>query len=153
MTDPLYLALTYFFRKPLVLGSMFADFPIVINLLVLTMVILAIKGSLNNSEEDETEQRWVDIHGDLVRRIEKLMPVYRNTNIAYIKAQMGCLTRDKKVVYCMRSIKESVKQRAEIDFVMHDANRPENIAILQSQLEALAQQTSSTTPSESTEEK
>jgi hypothetical protein len=135
MTDPLRWFFGLFFDKPLIFANIFPDSAILINGLLVTMVVLAIRGNLDTSEENREEKRWAEIHGDLIRRIERLMPVYRNTNMLYIRAQMRSLTGNKNVVHCMRSIKESVKQRAEIDFVMHDADRPENIAVLQEQLE------------------
>jgi len=106
--------------------------------MLVLMVWSLFRPNLAGSEDQREEERMAKVYGSLIDRIDGLMPLYASTNQDYIKARFGDLTRNKKVLQCIRStIPNEVKIRAEKDFCIHDADRPQNLMALQMQLQNL----------------
>jgi len=101
------------------------------------MIWSAFKPNLAGSEDRIKEDQMARMYGSLIGRIDGLMPLYAKTNQEYIRARFADLTKDRKVVQCMCSITKSVKLRAEKDFCVHDADRPQNLMALEMQLQNL----------------
>jgi hypothetical protein len=78
-----------------------------------------------------------DICADLIDRIEKLMPIYEKTSNQYAEAICGALTKNENLVKLMQLLPSDIKERAEFDYCMHDADNLETVVPLQMQLQRL----------------
>lgn len=140
MIDPLYLVIRSILDAPLFFVGVFKGLSPFVNAFIVLMAILLLKLNLGGSEERRLEKRWSNICGTLIDRIDKLSEIYVQTNYLYAKAQKRALTGNKKVVECIRSIPKDIKSKAEQDFCLHDVDRPENLAVLQEQLQRLLEE-------------
>lgn len=142
MTDPLFFLIRTIFDAHVFFAGTFGRLSPIINVLFVLMALLLLKTNLSGYEERKLDKRYSDICGTLINRINKLSSLYIETNYLYAKAQMRALTGNKRVVQCIRSIPKDIKSKAERDFCLQDVNRPENLAVLQEQLQRLLEEES-----------
>ena len=135
--DPLVALLKFLWSTSIIFPTQFAHMAPVINTMVVLMVWAAFKPNLAGSEDHIKEDQMAKMYGSLIGRLDDLMPLYAETNQEYIRARFADLTKNKKVVQCICSITKPVKLRAEKDFALHDADRPQNLMALEMQLQNL----------------
>ena len=135
--DPLQQLLGALWSTPIIFPTQFAHIAPIINTMFVLMVWSLFRPNLAGSEDQREEKKMTKVYGSLIERIDELIPLYASTNQDYIKARFGDLTKNKNVVQLVCPISKRIKLRAEKDFCLHDADRPNDLMALQMQLQSL----------------
>ena len=101
------------------------------------MVYNMSRKNLLGGQERAEMRRWSDMSAALNDRIAKLTPHYAASMELLAQRYAKSLQGNKDVVRSIKSIEPSIKEKAEMDYCMRDANKDETVAILTEQLESL----------------
>lgn len=137
MNDPVYAVTHFILNSPSMFPEVFGRLSPIVNILFVILAICLLKSNLGGVEERRAEREWADICGTILDRMNSLLPIYAKTNADYLRARCSVLTNNRSVVESMRSISTDTKQEVTKDFCLRDASHPEDLAVLQMQLDRL----------------
>lgn len=103
----------------------------------LGMVLTMFRRNLLNGEDREAIKVWASMSQTMNNRIADLMPQFGVSMALLAKRYEEALQGNGEVVRYVQSIKASVKEKAEVDYCLQDADKDINVAMLEQKLKML----------------
>jgi hypothetical protein len=105
---------------------------ILVRMSILAMVICAIVFPNLMSRVRRAREKKIALQSrTLIRRIESLIPIYKETAERFVNMVEQRVVGNPGIVAMARQIPQEMKVKAERDFCLQDSSRPETIAVLQ----------------------
>ena len=137
MNDPIEYALRIVGHMIMAIPDALKPFLFIVMMFGMVLFFCMFKKNFLGSDEQKEEKQWSDICGALLDRLSYLLPIYEQTLTAMATEYANALGTNKQLSQLARSMSSDMKERAEFDFCVHDAQKDENVAMLQEQLEML----------------